>query len=464
MLQAMKLRKHVCAGLACAFAILAFSSAATPNGWLDDFDAAKAKAAAEGKKILIDFSGSDWCGFCIKLDKEVLSKRAFMSKASQSFVLLLVDSPRNKGLLSPKARKENPGLVSKFGIRGYPTLVITDATGREIARKVGYARGGPEGLLTWLNTASASNGNGAAEEALKRTNSKDATKRKPCGKDCCKTRICNCCRRNAGRCCPDNGAPPGAFTNLAKETEQPGDAQSDAGEMKVRHVNGYELRTDDFGLVKELEVLADFFEKVSTAFNRETGGYYVGQRHYYAGIFLHRDESMRGNKSKFIGAKNFYSMYLPSNIQDKSWCYFLCDSFLSRKKGAGQNEMQMGEQMLVYVGYRVAAALELDGAAATLARVGEDKKGVKRLMHELSKIKTDAISKYYEVKTRLVETERLGFVVPVHDVAEIFSGVVGRDVFDLFNQYGLRANREKVSPRLVGFAADYSAQKGAETP
>lgn len=450
-------------------AAMAFPVIATPQGWLDDFEAAKAKAAAEGKKILIDFSGSDWCGWCIKLDKEVLSKGEFISQASKSFVLLLVDSPRDKGRLSPKARQENPKLVSEFGVRGYPTLVVTDASGREIFRQTGFVSGGPPALLKLLNTKAKAGAGAGAGTKTQPIKAKSTSRLRNCGKDCCKVRICNCCRKNNGKCCPDNGAPPGSFTNSAekvvesqpaKERVPPKTVEDDAGETMVRYVNGYELRTEDPNLVKELAKLATFFEKVSTAFDRETGGYYAGQRHHYAGILLHADKARRGEKSKFFGSKNFYSMYLPDNMQDKTWCYFLCDSFLSRTKGAGQKEIQMCDQMLVYVGYRVAAALGLDGAAATLSRVGEDKKGVRRLLHELSAMKADAIPEYYKAKIGLAETERIGIVVPTHDVAEIFSGVVGKDVFNLFSKFGVHAQRDKVSTRLVGFSTEFAAQNG----
>jgi len=299
-----------------------------------------------------------------------------------------------------------------------------------------------------------------------------ATKVGACGKDCCKARICPCCKRNNGKCCPDSGAPPGSFANSKKEvpvqdvaTNAVQEVEQDSAEVAtVRHVNGYELRIDDASLAKDLDKLAEFFEKVSNAFNRETGEYYVGQKHYYAGILLHADADRRGEKSKLIGPKKFYLMYLPQNMQDKAWCYFLCDSFLSRTKDTGQKEMHMHDQMLVYVGYRVAAAIGLDGAEATLASVGEDKKGVKRLMHEISKIRPDAIPEYYKAKIGLAETERIGIVVPVHDVAEIFSGIVGKDVFGLFGKLGLNAQRKKVSPRLVGFSAEFAARGGGAEP
>ena len=87
----------ICAGVACA--------TSTPAGWTDDFDAAKKQAAAEGKMLLVDFSGSDWCVWCKKLDREVFAKPEFLDGVKKDFVLVMIDSPKDQSLLSPKAAK-----------------------------------------------------------------------------------------------------------------------------------------------------------------------------------------------------------------------------------------------------------------------------------------------------------------------------------------------------------------------
>ena len=137
----------LCAALA---ALAAFAKTSTPEGWLDDYDAALKKAAAEGKHIVVDFSGSDWCGWCKRLDKEVFATDAFRKAAAEKYVLLMVDTPRDKSLLSPKAAKENPKLVKKFGIEGFPTVVVLDPKGKEVAR-LGYEKGGPEKYIEKLD-------------------------------------------------------------------------------------------------------------------------------------------------------------------------------------------------------------------------------------------------------------------------------------------------------------------------
>ena len=126
-------------------------SKAVPAGWTEDFEAAKASAAREGKFILTAFSGSDWCGFCKRLDSEVFSQAEFTKKAAEKYVLVMIDSPKDKSRLSKLAAEQNPELVRKFGIRGYPTVIIADAYGDAICRSSGYKRGGPEGYLKVLD-------------------------------------------------------------------------------------------------------------------------------------------------------------------------------------------------------------------------------------------------------------------------------------------------------------------------
>ena len=119
--------------------------------WLDDFDTAQACASSEGKAILINFTGSDWCPWCKRLDEETLSNADFIRQASKRFILVVVDSPADKSMLSLKAQKINPSIVRRFNVRGFPTLVITDAQGSEITRLSGYVEGGPSALLGKLD-------------------------------------------------------------------------------------------------------------------------------------------------------------------------------------------------------------------------------------------------------------------------------------------------------------------------
>ncbi|CAM3132377.1 thioredoxin family protein [Rariglobus hedericola] len=109
--------------------------------WLTNYDAAVKQAAAQKKPLLIDFTGSDWCGWCIRLDKEVFSQPEFVDYASKNLVLLKLDFPREKEL--PAAQKaQNEKLAKKYEVQGYPTIVVLDATGKQVG-ELGYEKGGP---------------------------------------------------------------------------------------------------------------------------------------------------------------------------------------------------------------------------------------------------------------------------------------------------------------------------------
>jgi len=123
----------------------------TPSGFTDDLDAAFAKAKADGKLVYACFSGSDWCGWCIKLEKEVLSKEEFLSGVTNDYVLAFIDSPRDKSVLSEHAKSANPALVKKYKIRGFPTALIFNGEGREVG-KTGYRKGGPVEYVKYLKS------------------------------------------------------------------------------------------------------------------------------------------------------------------------------------------------------------------------------------------------------------------------------------------------------------------------
>ncbi len=134
---------------AAAVSTCALFATSTPDGWTDDFDAAKAQAKSEGKLLLVDFSGSDWCGWCKKLDKEVFATSEFLGGVTNDYVLVMIDSPSNKSLLSEKAKEQNPKLARKYKVSGYPTVLIMDCEG-EVVEKTGYRRGGPQPYVEYL--------------------------------------------------------------------------------------------------------------------------------------------------------------------------------------------------------------------------------------------------------------------------------------------------------------------------
>jgi len=117
---------------------------------MTDFEAAKKKAAAENKDLLVDFTGSDWCGWCIKLVDEVFKHDSFKKGVADRFVLVELDFPKDKSNISEATQKQNAELQAKYGVRGFPTILLLDNQGRPFAR-TGYQAGGPEKYLTHLD-------------------------------------------------------------------------------------------------------------------------------------------------------------------------------------------------------------------------------------------------------------------------------------------------------------------------
>jgi len=120
-----------------------FNSVSAGAAWMTDFEAAKAKAKAENKPLLLDFTGSDWCGWCIKLDKEVFSKAAFEDYAKDSLVLVELDFPRDSSKQTKEVAEQNEALAQKYQIRGFPTILVLSPDG-ELIEKTGYQSGGAE--------------------------------------------------------------------------------------------------------------------------------------------------------------------------------------------------------------------------------------------------------------------------------------------------------------------------------
>ena len=131
-------------------ALTASLSTAAGDEWMTDFEAAKQKAAAENKDLLVDFTGSDWCGWCIKLVDEVFKHDAFKKGVADNFVLVEIDFPQDKSKLDEATQKQNEILKEKYSIQGFPTILLLDDQGRPYAR-TGYQAGGPEKYLTHLD-------------------------------------------------------------------------------------------------------------------------------------------------------------------------------------------------------------------------------------------------------------------------------------------------------------------------
>jgi len=139
--------KKIMIGLLAGFT-LAQVWAGEPE-WLTDFAKAQEKAKAEKKMVLMDFTGSDWCGWCIKFKKEALDTQAFKDYAAKNLVLVEVDFPKSKPQ-SAELKKANAALAKKYGVDGYPTFVVLSSEGKEAGRQEGYEPGGAAAFIAKL--------------------------------------------------------------------------------------------------------------------------------------------------------------------------------------------------------------------------------------------------------------------------------------------------------------------------
>lgn len=129
---------------------LAFAAPAGAGLWIDDYDAALRQAKAESRFVLLDFTGSDWCGWCKRLDGEVFSRSEFKDFARDNLVCVTLDFPRGYQL-PQKTVDQNQKLADAHGIQGFPTIVLLDPAGTKIGQ-TGYQPGGAEEYVKHLDS------------------------------------------------------------------------------------------------------------------------------------------------------------------------------------------------------------------------------------------------------------------------------------------------------------------------
>jgi thioredoxin-related protein len=140
--------KKIAFGLMVGLALLSRASA-EELPWLTDVPKAQAQAKAEHKLVMMDFTGSDWCGWCIKLHREVFSKPEFAEYAKKNLVLVEVDFPRSKKQ-SQELKNANQALQKKYEIQGYPTIIVLNGEGKKVG-ELGYQPGGPKAFIAELD-------------------------------------------------------------------------------------------------------------------------------------------------------------------------------------------------------------------------------------------------------------------------------------------------------------------------
>jgi protein disulfide-isomerase len=143
----MTIRSFSCLLIALAFA----ASMACGSEWQTDYEQAMATAKAGNKCVLLDFTGSDWCGPCIQMNKVVFSKEAFLNYAKKNLILIEVDYPQRKKL-PEKVTKQNERLMHQYGIdnSGFPTVILLNPDGKILGQLEGYGGERPADIIAWV--------------------------------------------------------------------------------------------------------------------------------------------------------------------------------------------------------------------------------------------------------------------------------------------------------------------------
>jgi protein disulfide-isomerase len=117
--------------------------------WRLDFPGALQQARADHQLVLIDFTGSDWCPWCVKFEHDVLATPQFAAYANRNLQLVRLDFPRHTP--QPESlQRANAALYHQFGVDGFPTFILVNADGKELGRQVGYLQGGPDAFIAEL--------------------------------------------------------------------------------------------------------------------------------------------------------------------------------------------------------------------------------------------------------------------------------------------------------------------------
>jgi thioredoxin-related protein len=119
------------------------------SAWLNDYKKAQEEAKTNKKLLLLNFTGSDWCGWCIKFDKEVWSQPQFKDYARDNLVLVELDFPRRKDQPA-EVKKQNLQLAQQYEVLGFPTIVVLNSNGEKLWQFDGYFPGGPEAFIAQL--------------------------------------------------------------------------------------------------------------------------------------------------------------------------------------------------------------------------------------------------------------------------------------------------------------------------
>jgi len=148
----MEVKKHLFAVAAVFGLVAVLSGSVRADTWETDVKKAQEQAKSGNKLVFLDFTGSDWCGYCIRLNKDILSQPMFKEYANKNLVLVEIDFPRGKPQTAD-LRKQNQQLAMQYHIEGFPTIVVLNGAGRKIWQYEGYFPGGPDAFIAELEKA-----------------------------------------------------------------------------------------------------------------------------------------------------------------------------------------------------------------------------------------------------------------------------------------------------------------------
>ena len=109
-------------------------SEAELGAWTQDYAAATNAAATDGKPVFLDFTGSDWCGWCLRMERQVFSTQEWKDWAATNIYLVTLDFPRDKSKVPEDFQKRNRELSKQYGVRGYPTYIVLDSKGEKLGQ------------------------------------------------------------------------------------------------------------------------------------------------------------------------------------------------------------------------------------------------------------------------------------------------------------------------------------------
>ena len=141
----------LCAQILPASAESSDGTLASVPQWSTDYEGILKLSQETGKPVLVNFTGSDWCGWCVKLKKDLFETPGFVAYSNDELLLLEVDFPSRKPI-DPALAASNRKLAEAYGVEGFPTLVVLDGNGKELGRHVGYFKGGVKAFSAYIQS------------------------------------------------------------------------------------------------------------------------------------------------------------------------------------------------------------------------------------------------------------------------------------------------------------------------